>query len=408
MSNTDDRSGLGPRTARYAGFLVLAVVSCLLPAAADWPQWRGPQRNGLSSETGWLKSWGPGGPRRLWTARVGEGWSAVAVRDGRVFTMGNSTGQDHVTCLDAATGRPVWRYSYAAGSGDYGGPRATPTLEGEHVYTLNRAGKAFCLNAGTGKLVWTVDLRRETRGEEPRWGFAGSPLIQGNLALYNVGTAGVALDRLTGRVVWKSGPETAGYASPVSYSINGQRGAAFFVAWGIVALNPENGKPFWQHPWDTTYGVNAADPIFAGDTVFISSGYGRGGALLKVSGSRPQVIWENRNMKNHFNSCVLVGGALYGNDENTLKCIDLRSGAERWRMRGMGKGGLIAADGHLIVLTERGELLLVKAVPDSFQEVARAQVLRGTCWTHPVLADGRIYCRSHEGELAALDVRSSR
>ena len=151
--------------------------------------------------------------------------------------------------------------------------------------------------------------------------------------------------------------------------------------------------------------MNAADPLFSGDTVFISSDYGKGCALLRLGRGRPTVLWQNRNMRNHFNACVRVGGALYGNDENTLKCIDLQTGAERWRSRGMGKGGLIAADGKLIVLTERGELTIVQATPERDVELARAKVLNGRCWTHPVLANGLVYCRSHEGRLVCLDLK---
>jgi outer membrane protein assembly factor BamB len=173
-----------------------------------------------------------------------------------------------------------------------------------------------------------------------------------------------------------------------------------------VGVNPANGRRLWDFPWQTSYDVNAADPIFAGDTVFISSNYGKGCALLRVGGGRPSVAWQNRSMKNHFNSCVLLNGALFGNDENTLKCIDLKTGAERWASRGMGKGGLIAADGKLIVLTERGELVLAAAASDRYRELARTQILRGTCWTQPALANGLLYCRSHEGELVCLDMRA--
>jgi len=394
--------------------ILLVMTACAIGGAAsmsqsairsDWPQWRGPQRNGISAEKGWQWRWGPGGPQRLWTAQLGQGFSAVAIQDGRLYTMGNVGGQDVIYAFNAANGRLLWRQGYPCAPGDYGGPRATPTVEGSRVYTLSRDGRAFCLDARTGRVLWQSDVRREANAQIPRWGFAGSPLIVGNLVLYNVGTAGVALNKANGRLAWASGPETAGYASPVPYTLGKQRGVAFFVAWGIVALNPDDGRPYWQYPWQTQYDVNAADPIFSGDTVFISSNYNRGCVLLRVGGRRPSVVWQNRNMRNHFNSCVLVGGHLYGNDENTLKCIDLATGAERWRLRGIGKGGLIAADGKLIVLTERGELLIVAATPDRCTELARAQVMRGTCWTHPVLANGLLYCRSREGELVCLDVR---
>jgi outer membrane protein assembly factor BamB len=386
--------------------LLLLVTAALPLEAADWPQWRGPQRNGISSETGW-QAWPVGGPKRLWSARVGEGFSSVAVNGGRLYTMGNAGGKDTVFCLAAGTGRVLWRHSYPCPSGDYGGPRATPTVDGNHIYTLSREGQAVCLNAGSGARIWVRDLRRDTGAAPPNWGFASSPLVLGRLVIYNVGAAGAALDKVTGRVVWKSGPGSAGYASPVGFTAGAGRGVAIFSGRALIGVDPATGRQLWQFPWDTQFEVNAADPIFSGDTVFISSNYNRGGALLRLARSGPPaVVWQNRNMRNHFNSCVLVDGFLYGNDENTLKCIDLRTGQERWRRRGMGKGGLIAANGHLITLTERGTLVLSRANPGQYTELAHASVLRGTCWTHPVLANGLLYCRSHEGELICLDLRA--
>jgi outer membrane protein assembly factor BamB len=385
--------------------LGVAALAAATAGAEDWPQWRGAHRNGISAETGWLSQWPPSGPNRVWTARVGEGYSSATVVGGRLFTMGNAGNQDTVYCLNARTGAPIWRYSYPCISGDSIGTRATPTVSGNGVYTLSSDGRALCLSAAKGTVVWQRNLAKEMRAQQPQWGFAGSPLVEGNLVLYNVGSFGGALDKNTGRPAWYSGPKVAGYASPVAYTVGNQRGVALFVGWGIVALNPQNGRPYWQYPWQTSFDVNAADPIFAGDKVFLSSNYNRGCALLRVGRGSPSVVWQNRNMRNHFNSCVLLGDALYGNDEDTLKCIDLKTGAERWGSRGMGKGGLIAADGKIIVLTERGELVLAAATPDRYREITRAQVMRGTCWTHPVLANGFIYCRSHEGELICLDVR---
>jgi outer membrane protein assembly factor BamB len=395
------------RAARRRAWLAIGLLlgaGTLAATAADWPQWRGPRRDGVSRETGW--QWPAGGPRRLWSVQVGEGFSSVAVAKGRLYTMGNRNGQEIVSCLNAANGRLIWSHRYRCPAGDYGGPRATPTVDGDRVYTLSREGQAFCLDALTGRPIWGTDLRRETGAETPRWGFAGSPLVSGNLVIYNVGAAGTAVDRQTGRVVWRSGRATAGYASPVAGAISGQPFVAIFAASELVGVEPATGRSLWRHPWQTSYDVNAADPIVWGDTVFISSNYNKGGALLRVGSGAPKVLWQNRAMRNHANSCVLVNGHLYGNDENTLKCVDIRTGTERWRRRGIGKGGLIAADGRLLVLTERGLLLLVQATPERCVELAQAEVLSGTCWTHPVLANGLLYCRSQEGELVGLDLRA--
>jgi outer membrane protein assembly factor BamB len=392
------------RKALFA-FLCVTALAATAAFAADWPQWRGPARTGISHETAWTHQWPGGGPKKVWSKNVGQGFSSVAVVNGKLYTLGYANGKDTVHCLNATTGKPVWSYSYPCGAGDYEGPRATPTVDGDKVYIMSREGGVLCLNATTGKVVWGRDVAREQRAEQPQWGFAGSPLVEGNLVIFNIGGAGTALDKNTGKVMWRSNGDMAGYASPVAYTMGGQRAVAIFSGSGVVTVNPANGRTLWRHPWDTAHNVNAADPILAGTDVFISSNYGRGCALLRPSGSGASVVWENRNMKNHFNTCVLVKGYLYGNDENTLKCIDLRSGKEMWRMRGMDKGGLIAADGKLIVLTGRGELVIAAATPDAFKELARAQVLQGTTWTHPALANGMIYARSYEGDLVCLDVR---
>lgn len=382
------------------------VILCgiLATTAADWPQWRGPRRDGIARETGW--HWPAVGPRRLWSAQVGEGFSSVAVSRGRLYTMGNRNGQDVVSCLNAGIGRVIWTHRYPCPTGDYGGPRATPTVDGGRVYTLSREGQAFCLDAVTGKVVWAKDLRRETGAETPRWGFASSPLVVGNLIVYNLGAAGAAVDRGTGRVAWRSSSATAGYASPVAVTVGGRPCIAIFAASGLVGVAPTTGRILWEHRWQTPNDVNAADPVFWGDTVFISSNYNVGGALVRLARGRSQVLWQNRTMRNHFNSCVLVNGHLYGNDENTLKCVDARTGAERWRRRGMGKGGLIASGGRLLVMTERGDLLLVQATPGRYTELGQANVVSGTCWTSPVLANGLLYGRSQEGSLVCVDLRA--
>lgn len=392
------------------GVVVAAVCMAGVPAgrADDWPQFRGPARNGVSAERGVLSQFPAAGPKRVWGVNIGKGFSNVAVKGGRVYAIGNDNEQDIVHCLNAATGRRIWQYRYPCGAGDYEGPRATPLVTGNSVYTLSREGLALCLNAQTGKVVWQKNIARELGAASPGWGHAGSPLLSGNLVIYNIGNAGAALDKSTGKSVWNSGAATPGYASPVAFDAGGKPGVAIFGADKLTAVNPATGQTLWQYPWQTSYDVNAADPIFAGDTVFISSNYGKGGALLRISGSKVTPVWQTRSMKNHFNSCVRVGNALYGNDENTLRCINLATGNERWSMRGMGKGGLIAADGKLIALTERGELLLIRATPEKFTELARAKVMTGTCWTHPVLANGVVYCRSQQGSLVSFRLKSDK
>jgi len=403
-----------PHAMKFPWTIVVSLVSVIAMApcgqAADWPQWRGPQRTGVSRETGWSSRWPASGPKRLWTAQVGAGHSSVAVVGGRVYTMGNVGNQDVVWCLQAATGKVIWKYAYPCPAGNYAGTRATPTVQDKCVYTLSRDGLALCLDAVTGRKLWKRNLVRLSGAPVPKWGVAGSPLVEGNLVIYNVGAAGIALDKATGILAWKSAAGLGGYASPVAYTSRRQRGVALFAASGLVGLNPANGQRLWHYPWswNDPYQVNAADPIFWGDTVFISSAYNRGCALLKIGGATPSLVYRNTNMRNHINTCVLWNGFLYGSDQNTLKCLEIRSGKERWQSGRIGKGGLIIAAGKLIVLTERGVLLLAEARPDRYVEIARAKVLGGTCYAHPVLADGRIFCRNRDGELVCLDVRQAR
>jgi outer membrane protein assembly factor BamB len=329
----------------------------------------------------------------------------VAVVAGKVYTMGHFQGQDYILCYDANNGKLLWQHKYPCSAGDYTGPRSTPLIHQGNLYTMSREGQVFCLSAASGKVVWERKVAQEVGAPIPQWGFSASPLIQGNVVILNIGTSGTALDKASGRIVWKSGGGPTGYASPVAYSAGGLSGVAIFAGKGLVAVNPTNGSKQWEYPWDTSYDVNAADPIFAGDTVFISSNYGKGGALIRLAGGKPTELWRTREMKNHFNACVLIDKHLYGNDEGRLRCISLSDGREKWQMRGMDKGGLIAAGDKLIALTGEGELVLISASPATFKELGRAKVLEGTCWTQPVLANGMLYCRSHQGDLVCLEMK---
>lgn len=375
---------------------------------SDWHQWRGPNRNGLSAETGWQSKWSPPGPRRVWQVRVGQGYSGVAVVGNKAYTLGNANGQDTLFCLNTANGNVIWQYKYNCASGDYGGPRATPAVSKGKVYLLSREGLAICLDASSGKFEWQQHVGQQVGVSPPTWGFAGSPLVEGNRVYYNIGPNGIALDATSGKVVWKSGRGGTGYSSPLIATIGTQKTLVLFNADGVIGVNPDNGRTIWFHPWKTSYDVNAADPLVVGNEVFISSNYGKGCALLRIDGNRVSVVWENRSMKNHFNPSVLVNGHLFGNDDNTLRCVQWKTGTEKWSLRGIDKGGVIAADWKLIVLSGRGEVIIAEAKAERYTELARIPVLNGTTWTHPTLANGFLYCRSHEGELVCLDLRAKK
>jgi outer membrane protein assembly factor BamB len=387
--------------------LVLASFSAPGAGGVDWYRWRGPDLNGVSKETGWQAQWSAAGPKQLWKASLGTGFASFSVSQGRVYTMGNANNSDSVWCLDARTGQVIWRHSYACPldpKNFEGGPCATPTVADGRVYTFSRSADLFCLDAAKGTVIWSKNLHRDLGLEIPTWGCASSALVEGNLVVENMGSAGVALDRKSGRVVWVSAKSAGAYATPVPLAIGADQCLAILTRQSLVAVKAASGQAVWSYPWKTEYDVNTADPIIAGDKVFLSSGYNHGGCLLRLFGPTPQRVWENKNMRNHFNSCVLWQGYLYGPDDDGLRCLAFDTGNLKWTYGEFGKGSLMVADGKLVALSERGELIIAEPSPTEFKPLSRAQVLTGKCWTTPVLSNGHIYCRNAVGDMVCLDV----
>ncbi len=393
--------------------LSLAFTLASSVIAADWPQWRGPNHNGISDETTWKSNWGGAAPKVLWTASIGTGFSSFSVADGRVFTTGNAEKTDTLFCFDAVTGKVIWKHSYPAELGDKyyeGGTSATPVVDGSKLFHLSKWGDVFCYEAATGNVIWTKNVQKETGAHIPDWGFAGSPLVYGQTLLLNVGGAGLALDKTSGKILWQSTTDDSGYSTPILMKRGAENVALFSSGKSFVAADPRTGAKKWEFEWTTKYGVNAADPIISGDRVFISSSYNKGCALLKVDEAAPVVVWQNKELKNQLGSSVLLDGHLYGFDgDNTasrspLKCIEFATGTKTWEDKTIGPGALMMADGKLIVLTNKGELIIAKASPQKFDIISRAQVLTGKCWTVPVLANGRIYARNSKGDVVCLDV----
>ena len=392
---------------------VVAAFQSPKGQAADWPRWRGPNLNGISDEKDWSSQWPKEGPPIAWKASVGTGFASVTVGGGRLFTAGNDEDKDTVYCLDAVTGLELWKHSYNSDLGDKffeGGPTATPTIDGDSVYALSRWGDLFCFDAAMGKVRWSKNVQKETGIRIPSWGFASSPLVHGDLLLLNIGEAGMAVEKKSGALAWKSENRDAGYSTAVPFQRGQESFAIFGTGKSYVAINVRTGRELWRIPWLTSFGVNAADPILEGDFIFLSSGYDKGAAVFKLDGAEPTVIWQNKEMRNQFNSSVLLNGFLWGIDGDagsaaTLKCLEFRTGQMKWSEAGIGAGALMAADGKLIVLSESGALIVAAATSERFQPISRAQVLGGKCWTVPVLANGRIYCRNASGDLVCVDVR---
>ncbi len=389
------------------GLLVLMTDCGFCVGGVDWYRWRGPDLNGISSETGWQAQWPTSGPKQLWKTAVGTGFASFSVSGGHVFTMGNTKDTDTVFCLDAQTGEVVWRHSYACpldAKNFEGGPCATPTVADGRIYTFSRSSHLFCLDAAKGTVVWSKNLNRDLGLEIPTWGSAGSVLVEGDLAILNMGSAGAAFNRKSGEVAWVSAKGPGAYATPVPLAIGGERCLAILSRQTLIAVKAASGKELWSYPWKTDYDVNAADPIISGNKVFISSGYNHGGCVLDVSGPTPRRVWENKNMRNHFDSCVLWRGYLYGPDDNGLRCLAFDTGELKWTDGAFGKGSLMVADGKLVALSESGELIIAEPTPAAFKPISRAKVLSGKCWTTPVLSNGHIYCRNAVGDVVCLDV----
>ncbi len=402
---------------RIAGFLAaLFTISGVFSLSAnDWPHWRGPDRNGISTETGWTDQLPPAGPAIAWKAQVGLGFSSLVISDGRAFTAGHADEKDTVFCFDANSGKVLWKHSYPSELGDKyfdGGTTGTPTIDGDRVFWLSRWGDMFCCNAADGKVLWNKNLQKETKARLPDWGFSGAPLVLGDKLILNVGDAGLALDKRTGAILWQSAPKSAGYSTPLPFKAGAETLLVLGSAQSYVAINPQNGKEAWRIRWLTQYGVNASDPIIGGDNVFLSTGYGKGATLFKLSGATPVEVWKSKALRTQLNAAVHYQGHLYGVDGDTtdkasLKCIDFGTGAEKWTQAGFGSGGVIIANEKIIALSGTGELMIAPATPDGFKPTSRAQVLGGKCWTAPVLANGRIYCRNSRGDIAVIDVRKN-
>jgi outer membrane protein assembly factor BamB len=394
--------------------VALLVFAAPFAAAADWPCWRGPEHNGISKESGWKVNWPSSGPAIAWRANVGTGFSAVAVSNGRLYTLGNSADRDSVICLDAVSGKETWKHTYDAPTDPKafeGGPTSTPAVDGDRVYTLSRLGELFCLDAASGKVVWTKNVATDTDQRVPSWGLSGSPIVHEDLLLLNVGAAGLALDKLTGKVLWSSERNDAGYSSPMPFRRDGEWFAIFSSEDSYSAVNLRTGKELWHVNWPTRYGVNAADPIVAGNEVLISSGYNKGTALFPMTAGEPAAIWKNKVLRTQINSALLLDGFVYGIDGDSgarakLTCIEWKTGTVKWSEPSVGFGSLTAADGKLIVLSDEGELMVVPASPKEFVPSAKAKVLDGKCWTAPVLANGRVYCRNAAGDLVCVELRN--
>ena len=392
-------------------FALLSLTHLLPTASADWTHYRGPASQGVSTEK--LPN---GAPTQIWKSSVGIGTSSITVAGDLLFTMGNLDNLDTVWCLNAQTGAVIWKYQYPLDLDKRmfeGGTASTPTIDGQRLYTVSHQGDLFCFDIKTGKPLWQKHYQKDFAGRRPQWGYAGSPTVHGNLLLLDVGAkdaSTIALDKLTGATIWKSGEDLPGYASPTIASLQGNKVALLFKASHLVALQPTTGLELWRTPWKTEYQVNAATPMSFDDKVFVSSGYGTGSALYRIASNQLSEVWRNKSLKSHINSPALFQGHLYGPDgqagaDSPLTCIDASTGLVQWQEKSVRGGSLIIADGHLICLAENGELIIASATPTAFKPLHRIQALGKRCWVQPTYSDQRIFCRNNQGDLTAFSLK---
>ena len=408
----------------FCAFALLTITVANTAPEADWPQWRGPLRNGLSSETGLLKRWPEKGPAVTWSiANLGEGYGAVAVKADRIYVQGtNGTGSEAksaVFCLNRADGKTIWSVAFGPRvEQDKGnGPRSTPTLDGDRLYVLTENGDLACLRERDGSRIWGKNILKEFGASNPKWLISESPLIDGDRVIVTPGGKGagiVALDKMTGKEIWRAKDlsDEAGYSSAIAADVGGVRTIMNFTARAAVGVRASDGKLMWRNSSAANGTANCATPVFADGKVFFTSDYGTGAALLGLSAQggevKAQELYFTKEMKNHHGGVVLLNGYLYGfSGSSGLTCIEFATGKRMWVNRSVGKGSLAYADGMLYLLSEKQVVGLAEANPTAYVEKGRFSIpdQGKDSWAYPVVAGGKLFIRDQE-TLTAYDVKA--
>lgn len=397
------------------GLVTLGLGPLQAQDDAEWNQWRGPERDGHSQETGLATDWPDDGPRKtVNVGGLGVGYSSFAASGDRLFTMGAKDGQERVLAIDARTGLVLWSQDngrmYKDSRGD--GPRGTPTIDGDRVFALGGNGNLVALDRNSGEVVWRVDLLDQFGGRNISWGISESPLVTDGKVLVNPGgpRGGVAaLDRDTGETIWTSTDDGAGYSSAITVEVGGERQVVFFTSQRALGVDLDDGDLQWSYARVANRTANVATPIASDGKVFVSSDYGTGAALLEIGPQSAEEVYFTREMRNHHSSSVLVDDTLYGFSGGILTALDFATGKLRWQDRSVGKGSVIYADGHLYLLSERGTVALAEATPDGYVEDARFELPRSESptWTHPMIHRGMLYLRDQD-RLYGFDISGGR
>lgn len=386
---------------------LLALV--LAAAGSDWSQFRGPNRDGISPDTGLLKEWPAAGPPLAWKATgLGAGFSTVTFAGDLLFTMGDVGGASTLIALSASDGKISWTAKVGTPGGNRNeGPRSTPATDGTLVFALGQAGELVCVEAATGREKWRKHLEKDFGGRRPGWWWSESPLLDGDLVLCTPGGAGgtvLALKRETGETAWRSADlkDTAHYASLVPVEIGGARQYLVLTARSIAGISAAGGQVLWRAERLGKTAV-VTTPVYRENIVFVTSAYKVGCNAFKVSAAdgkfSAEEIYAGGQMENHHGGVILVGEHLYGTDNRSLKCIELKTGRVAWEDRSVGKGSVAYADGRLVVRSERGPVALVEATPEAYREKGRFNPpdrTRDPSWAHPVVFGGRLYLRDQD------------
>lgn len=408
---------------QYLTLIALTAVALVGMAtkgtAEDWPRWRGSRFDGISRETGLLKAWPQGGPKVIWQVNLGPGYSAVSVANGRVFTMFQDGAGQWTIALNEKTGEPIWkvRTGDVFENGDFDGPRMQPTVDGDRVYVLDALGNLLCLAVEGGKEIWKKNILQETGTKNLGWGMAASPLIDGKTLYVSAGepTAAtgqggtmLALDKMTGKPIWKSVSVKGSYGSPIMARIGGTKQVIEHLGPFAVGVAPDSGKLLWKFPWARD--INPALPIVEGSDVFLSSGYGNGACRLKIDLTQTTpttVVWRIKNKGSQTGQMTLYQGGLYLFDAGKLTCLDPKTGQTKWAQDGFGNGSMIIADGLAYLKADTGRVVLARLSPEKYEPISVVDgLMKGPrAWTMPVVAGGRLYLRD-ETRLVCLDIKA--
>ena len=398
----------------------LILIGPIAAQGADWPWFGGPNRDGVASEKEIVLDWGDREPARLWKAKIGAGYSSIVVGGGNAYAVGHASDKNMVRCFNAKTGALIWKFEYScAKAAKYfeGGSRGTPALDDGILYSLSHEGTLFAFDAHTGRIKWAKHLLKDFNGRRPTWGFSGCPLVIGDRLIVETGSAKgslVALDKKDGDLLWSSGSDEAGYSSPMLRTGNPGQGLIFNEG-GLIGFRVSSGEILFKYGHETQHGINVAQPLDLGQHVLLTSAYGKGAALIDLTGASPSAKWTSDKLACQMSGGVRHGDHYYGihgqaggrSRQAPLKCVELMTGKVIWEQQGFGVGTVIRVGKTLVILSDQGELALVDADPGGYRERARFQVLGGKdMWTPPTYANGLLYCRNQEGDLICLRLGS--